>query len=102
MKIQVCSKCKKRPASVFITKLEGGEQINEGLCFSCAAELGIKPPMPVSDLLKKMGIDEDAIQNMSDEINGMMETALVSDDSEDDVGKMPTLNLGQIFGMPMR
>ena len=34
-----------------------GNSISEGLCFQCAAELGIKPP-PVVDMLKKMGIDE--------------------------------------------
>ena len=53
MKIQVCVRCKKRPASVYITRLDGGNSINEGLCFQCAAELGIKPP-PVVDMLKKI------------------------------------------------
>ena len=100
MKIQVCARCKKRPASVFITRLDGGNSVNEGLCFQCAAELGIKPP-PVVDMLKKMGIDEDAIQGMNEEINGLMENALVeSDDGEN--GKVPTLNLGELFGMPMK
>ena len=103
MKIQVCAKCKKRPASVFITRLDGGNSINEGLCFQCAAELGIKPP-PVMDMLKKMGIDEDAIQGMTEEINGMMENALVESESDDgsENGKVPTLNLGEIFGLPMK
>ena len=98
MKIQVCARCKKRPASVFITRLDGGNSINEGLCFQCAAELGIKPP-PVVDMLKKMGIDEDAIQGMTDEINGMMENALVESDDEGENSKVPTLNLGEIFGL---
>ena len=100
MKIQVCSKCKKRPASVFITRLENGNSTNEGLCFQCAAELGIKPP-PVMDMLKKMGIDEDAIQNMSEEISGLVENGLVEvdDDNSPDGTKVPTLNLGEIFGL---
>ena len=103
MKIQVCARCKKRPASVFITRLDGGNSINEGLCFQCAAELGIKPP-PVVDMLKKMGIDEDAIQGMSEEINGLMENALVESDNDDgsESGKVPTLNLGEIFGLPSK
>ena len=101
MKIQVCVRCKKRPASVFVTRLDGGNSISEGLCFQCAAELGIKPP-PVVDMLKKMGIDEDAIQGMSDEINGMMENALVEADEDSENGKVPTLNLGELFGMPMK
>ena len=100
MRIQVCARCKKRPASVYITRLDGGNSVNEGLCFQCAAELGIKPP-PVVDMLKKMGIDEDAIEGMSEEINSMMEGALVeSDDGEN--GKVPTLNLSEIFGLPSK
>ena len=101
MKIQVCVRCKKRPASVFITRLDGSNSINEGLCFQCAAELGIKPP-PVVDMLKKMGIDEDAIQGMTEELNGMMENALVESDDDNDNGKVPTLNLGEIFGLPVK
>ncbi len=100
MKIQVCVKCKKRPASVFVTRLDRGESVSEGLCFQCAAELGIKPP-PVVDMLKKMGIDEDAIQGMNEEINGLMENALVESD-DDENGKVPTLNLGEIFGLPTK
>ena len=103
MRIQVCVRCKKRPASVYITRLDGGNSVNEGLCFQCAAELGIKPP-PVVDMLKKMGIDEDAIQGMNEEINGLMENALVESESDDgsDTGKVPTLNLGELFGLPMK
>ena len=103
MRIQVCARCKKRPASVYITRLDGGNSVNEGLCFQCAAELGIKPP-PVVDMLKKMGIDEDAIQGMNEEINGLMENALVESESDDgsDTGKVPTLNLGELFGLPMK
>lgn len=103
MKIQACSRCKKRPASVFITRLDGGQSVNEGLCFQCAAELGIKPP-PVIEMMKKMGIDEDAIQGMTEEINDLVENSLVESEGEDasENGKVPTLNLGEIFGMPMK
>ena len=101
MRIQICVKCKKRPASVFITRHENGNTVNEGLCFQCASELGIKPP-PVAELFKKMGIDDEVIQNMSDEISGLVEQGLVEVDGDDsEGGKAPTLNLGEIFGMPM-
>ena len=101
MKIQICVKCKQRPASVFITRHDNGKTVNEGLCFQCAAELGIKPP-PVAELFKKMGIDEEVIQNMSDEISGLVEQGLVEVDGDDaEGGKAPTLNLGEIFGMPV-
>ena len=93
MKFQVCSKCKKRPAMVFITRVENGTSINEGICLSCASELGIRP---VNDMLKRMGIDEEAIQNMSAEIDGIMENGMVEADEN---GKVPTLNLSELFGM---
>jgi ATP-dependent Clp protease ATP-binding subunit ClpA len=101
MKFQLCAKCKQRPAAVFITKLENGNSTQEGICLQCASELGIKP---VNDILKKMGIDEEAIQNMSQEINGLMESGLMEVEGQDDGqdSKVPTLNLGEIFGMPMK
>ena len=98
MKMQICARCKKRPAMVFITRIDNGNNINEGLCLNCASELGIKP---VNDMLKKMGIDEEAIQGMAAEIDGLMENALVESDADDSEGtKVPTLNLGELFGMP--
>ena len=100
MNIQVCARCKKRPAMVFITRIDNGNSINEGLCLNCASELGIKP---VNDMLKKMGIDEEAIQGMAAEIDGMMENALVEADSDDSEGtKVPTLNLSELFGAPFK
>ena len=99
MKFQVCARCKKRPAAVFITRLDSdGKQLQEGICLQCASELGIKP---VNDILKRMGIDEEAIQNMSQEINGLMESGLAAIDGEDqENGKVPTFNLEELFGMP--
>ena len=82
---------------VFITRLEDGKSINEGICLSCASELGIRP---VDDMLKKMGIDEEAIEGMNAELESIMESGLVQSDDGDD-SKVPTLNLGEIFGMGM-
>ena len=79
---------------VFITRLEDGKSINEGICLSCASELGIRP---VDDMLKRMGIDEEAIQGMNAEIDSIMENGLVEADDGDE-GKVPTLNLGELFG----
>ena len=39
----LCSRCKKRPAVVFITRMEGDKPVNDGICLTCAKELGIKP-----------------------------------------------------------
>ena len=103
MKLQICARCKKRPAMVFITRLENEKSINEGLCLQCASELGIKP---VNDMLSKMGIDEDAIRAMSSEINEMLESSDMaleqSDPSDSNDPRTPTFNLGELFGMAGR
>ena len=51
--MEMCTRCKKRVAVVFITRIEGDRTYNEGICMKCAKELGIKP---VSDVLEKMGL----------------------------------------------
>ena len=43
MKPTLCSRCKKNLAVIFITKIDGGKTVNEGLCLKCAKEMGIKP-----------------------------------------------------------
>ena len=43
MQAKMCSRCGKNVAIVFITRVEGNEQKNEGLCLKCARELGLKP-----------------------------------------------------------
>ena len=61
----LCSRCKKRVAVVFMTRMENGKTINEGLCLQCAKELGIGP---VNELMEKMGITDDEIENMNDQL----------------------------------
>ncbi len=83
---------------VFITRLEKEKSINEGICLQCASELGIKP---VNDMLSKMGIDEDAIRAMSNEINDMMDSNMALSEVEDNGQdpRTPTFNLSELFGM---
>ena len=66
MSIPICVRCKKRPAMVFISKIEGDNTKHEGLCIKCARELNIPQ---VTDMLKnfnKNGLHGDT-QNLSDE-----------------------------------
>ena len=67
----MCSRCKKRIAVVFLSRMEGGETINEGLCLKCARELGIKP---VNDLMDQMGVTEEDIDNVSGQLEEFMES----------------------------
>ena len=63
----LCSRCKKRPAAVFITTMNGNEKKNEGLCLLCAKELGIPQ---VNEYMKQMGITDDDLEAFSDAMAG--------------------------------
>ena len=67
MSMPVCVRCKKNMAVVFITKIENGTSVNEGLCLKCAKELGIKP---VTDLLDKFGLKEGDLEGLTPEALG--------------------------------
>ena len=107
MQAKMCSRCGKNVAVVFITKLEGGVQKNEGLCLKCARDLHIKP---VDDMIEKMGISDEDLDNLSGEmmnaLNGvesLMDMSLDPDsdgDSDgDDDGKTATFPfLNRLFG----
>ncbi len=108
MHMPLCSRCKKNVAVVFITKIEGGETKNEGLCLKCASELGIAP---VNDLMQKMGISEDDLDQITQEMlsanqdAGEEELVPAEDSNEDDeedrsanTATFPFLN--KIFGGP--
>ncbi len=68
----LCNRCKKRTAVIFVTKIENNETVNEGLCIKCAKELGIKP---ISQMIDQMGISDDELDDMCDQMDGMMEGA---------------------------
>jgi len=71
----MCSVCKEKVAIVFVTKLEDGKQVQEGLCFSCARKSGM---MPIDNLMKQMGLSEEELENINDEME-----SLLSGDNED-------------------
>ncbi len=79
----LCSRCNKRPAVVFITRMEGNESKNEGLCLTCAKELGIQP---IDDMLKKFGIGDEELEAMDEQFGAMMTT---EDGEEGAEGFMP-------------
>lgn len=65
----LCERCKKRPAMIYIQTSEDGQIKSKGYCLSCARELGIKP---VDDMMKKMGIDDDALKAMEEQMNNFV------------------------------
>ena len=65
----LCSRCKKRLAVVFMTRLEGDKTINEGLCLKCAKGLGLKQ---VDDIMHQMGISDEDLDHINDEMTDML------------------------------
>ena len=66
MQPTLCSKCKKNVAVVFISRMnEKNEMVNEGLCLKCAAQLGLPQ---VEDMMKRMGITPEDLENINSEM----------------------------------
>ena len=91
--MQLCSKCKKRLAVVFVGKVINDKIENEGYCLTCARELGITQ---VDAIMKQYGISEDDLNNLEPEINSE-DLPMLSDDADDD-GKAPAIDFRKIFG----
>ncbi|MDE6784918.1 MAG: ATP-dependent Clp protease ATP-binding subunit, partial [Ruminococcus sp.] len=66
----MCSICKKRPAVVFITQMQGNEKKNVGMCFACAKEHKIPQ---VSEYMERLGITDEEIENLSDHMMEMLD-----------------------------
>ena len=66
MQPTLCSRCKKNVAVVFISRMnEKNEMVNEGLCLKCAAQLGLPQ---VEDMMKRMGITPEDLENINSEM----------------------------------
>ena len=83
----LCSRCKKNIAVIFITKIEAGKTVSDGLCLKCAKEMGLKP---VDDIMKRMGISEDDLDGINNEMTeafqgmeSMMATEQPQDENDD-------------------
>ena len=96
--MQMCSRCHKRPAVVFVTRMENNETKNEGLCLNCAKDLGL----PVNNILQNMGVSMDDVNDVENEIDALVEQ---NDDGEpepsmgdDEENNAPAIDLKSIFG----
>ena len=66
----LCTRCGKRPAVVFVSNNNSKDAPTVGYCLTCAKELGIKP---VEDLISKMGISDEDLENVQDQMNTLMQ-----------------------------
>ena len=82
--MKLCYKCKKRPAVVFVQGMnQNGTQVGgaQGLCLVCAKEAGIQP---VNDMLSNMGISDEDIEAMREQLMDFMGNDDLADDNGDD------------------
>ena len=98
MQPKMCSKCRKNIAVVFITKVENGVTMNEGYCLKCARSLGIPQ---IDQAVKQMGISDEDLDLLSDEMSSVFGQRDTSEDHDDDeidsqTATFPLLN--QLFG----
>ncbi|MBE7030661.1 MAG: ATP-dependent Clp protease ATP-binding subunit [Ruminococcaceae bacterium] len=84
--MKLCNICKKRPAVVFVSKMDGSQTINEGYCLSCAIKTGITP---VQQLAEQFSIDPEELQSMVDEFSEMVESGEFPEGMMDMMGMMP-------------
>ena len=68
----MCSRCRKRIAVVFVTKVENNQKNSEGLCLHCAKELGLPIENMMGGALGKIGMSADQLADMEDEVNQMI------------------------------
>ena len=98
MQPKMCIKCKKNIAVIFISKMENGVTLNEGYCLKCARSLGIPQ---IDEAVRQMGISEDDLDMLSDEMSSMFGQLDENDTHDDDeidsqTATFPLLN--QLFG----
>ena len=79
--MMMCTRCKQRPAVVFITRVENGESKNEGLCLTCAKELGIPQ---VNEMMQKFGISDEDMEQMNQQVQEMMEEMEAQGEGEEE------------------
>ena len=89
----MCSRCHKRAAVVFMTKLENGKRVNEGVCMKCARELGLPLDNLLGDYMNKMGISPDQLVEMEDGV-----TEMLSEMESDPEGGAPAIDFNKLFG----
>ncbi len=103
--MEMCTRCHKRVAVVYISHIENGVTKNEGLCLKCAREVGISS---VGDIMKKMGISDEELDRVDDEMAEMFGTQEDGDDTSlaetDDTslenGRAPAIDFQRLFGFP--
>ncbi len=86
----LCTRCNKNVAVIFVTRMEGGKTVNEGLCMPCARELGINTMQQMAG-----GLDMGDMENLEAQMMEMFEN---EDNSPDGGGNPLASFLSNMFG----
>ncbi|MBO4452811.1 MAG: ATP-dependent Clp protease ATP-binding subunit [Clostridia bacterium] len=92
MEFKRCSRCRIRPAIIFVQKNVGGKITSEGYCIKCAQELGIKP---IDDIINQMNMSQEDIDALNEGMNGMIP---LENEDDDESGRAPSIDLNSFFG----
>ncbi len=95
----MCSRCHKRVAVVFVTKIENGNKISDGLCIKCAKEMGVPVDNMLGNVMNQFGISADELESMEDGINSMMDSMALTPTENDDIeeGGAPAIDMPKLF-----
>ncbi len=97
----MCSKCHKRVATVFVTKVENGQRKTEGLCIRCANEMGFPTEQMMGNVMGnvmgKLGITPEQMENLEEEINGLIQGGVPSDNDDNEDGGAPAIDFPKLF-----
>lgn len=92
MKPILCSRCKIRPAMIFVTRIEGDKSLQEGICLKCASEMNIGP---IKQIMQNMGITDEEIDEVTEQLSAMLEN---TDGTGFEPGGAGTLPFMQMLG----
>ena len=87
----ICSRCKKRPAVIFVSRVDGEKTTQEGFCLKCASEMNIGP---IKQMMQNMGITEEDIDAVSEQFGDLMDN--MDDFQLGGAGTMPFMQ--NLFG----
>ena len=97
--MMMCSRCHKRVAVVFVTKLENGQKVSEGICMKCAKELGLPVENMLGNVFDKFDISPEQLADMEDDINKLIaeQGGLPSDNDDTEEAGAPAIDFPKLF-----
>ena len=94
----MCSRCHKRMAVVFVTKVENGEKTTKGLCMKCAKEMGVPLDNIVGNVMNQFGISPEQLESAEADLGAMLaEAGTPSDCDDNEDGGAPAIDLPKLF-----